>query len=298
MKAILTALTMMSFVLLQAQETQKTDSTSKPIEQLELSVKEGKVNAKVQTMNPDSTISDTTRIELKNAYITIVNKNEDFDDDDDWTDSDQRNALTWWSGIDIGFNGLLGADRDFYMDDESRPLRPEFGRSRYISLNFAQYRFRLIKDYVGLTVGATVQIYNFKYDGGTEFNFVGDSLFYSPSGDKNINKNKIRATYVGIPLMFEFNTSDDPDNVFHVSAGVIGKVRIGNMYKQKFDLDGNSLKTSQKGDLGFNRWGLDATARIGYKRLTLFAQVGLLPMFDNANTPDVYTWSSGLFIKF
>ncbi|HKL39770.1 MAG TPA: hypothetical protein VJ894_03775, partial [Cryomorphaceae bacterium] len=75
------------------------------------------------------------------------------------------------------------------------------------------------------------------------------------------------------------------------------KVRIGNMYKQKFSLDGNDNKTSLKGDLGLNRWAADATLRIGYKRLTVFGQVGLLPLFDNDNTQDVYPFAVGLFIK-
>ena len=118
-----------------------------------------------------------------------------------------------------------------------------------------------------------------------------------PTGERNVNKNKLRAEYVGIPLLLEFNTSLDPDKAFHISAGVVGKVRLGNMYKQKYEEDGNNNKASLKGELGMNRWAADAMLRIGYRRLTIFGQVGLLPLFDNENTQDVYPVSVGFMIK-
>jgi hypothetical protein len=97
--------------------------------------------------------------------------------------------------------------------------------------------------------------------------------------------------------MLEINTSLDPKKAFHISAGVVGKIRIGNMYKQKYSFEGDDNKTSIKGDLGLNRWAADAMVRVGYRKFTLFGQVGLLPLFDNANTQDVYTFSAGIFIK-
>lgn len=293
MKAIITSLIILLSIGLFAQDPQKPDSL-KPVTKGELSYKEGKLKGDVYTIEPDSTYSDTTKIELKNAYITIVSKVNNDDNDD--SDGDNKYGLTWWNGIDLGVNGILGEEHDFQLGDASF-LEPKYGKSRYISFNFAQAKVRIVKDYVGLTTGMSFQIYNYKYGGGTEFTFTEDSLFASPSGDKNISKNKIRVSYFAVPLMLEFNTSLDPDKAVHISAGVVGKVKIENMYKQKFSLDGEDRKASVKGDMGFNTWQVDAMVRIGYRRLTLFTQVGMLPLFDNHNTPDVYTFSSGLFIK-
>ena len=285
-----------------AQEVEESDSTAKPIETIEVTMEKGKVNAKVRTMNPDSTYSDTTRIELKNSYITIVSKSEADKDDDEEGDDDWNNPkyqLTWWNGIDVGVNGILNDDFGLSLsqDPASGMLEPEYGRSRYIAFNFAQVKGRIVKDYVGIVTGLTVQIYNWKFSGSDELVFLGDSMGLGPTGERNVNKNKLRASYIGVPVMLEFNTSLDPDKSFHITAGVVGKVRIENMYKQKFSLDGNDNKTSLKGDLGLNRWAADAMLRIGYKRLTVFGQVGLLPLFDNDNTQDVYPFAVGLFIK-
>jgi len=302
MKTIITTLALLIGMVSFAQEVEESDSTAKPIETIEVTMEKGKVNAKVRTMNPDSTYSDTTRIELKNSYITIVSKSEaDKDDDDDDVDEDwdPKYALTWWNGVDVGVNGIINEDFGLSLsqDPASGMLEPEYGRSRYIAFNFAQVKGRIVKDYVGIVTGLTVQIYNWKFSGSDELVFLGDSMGLGPTGERNVNKNKLRASYIGVPVMLEFNTSLDPDKSFHITAGVVGKVRIENMYKQKFSLDGNDNKTALKGDLGLNRWAADAMVRIGYKRLTVFGQVGLLPLFDNDNTQDVYPFAVGLFIK-
>ncbi|MCZ4408765.1 outer membrane beta-barrel protein [Cryomorphaceae bacterium 1068] len=305
MKTIITTLALLFCIASFAQEEEKADTTAKPIETIEVTMKDGKVNAQVRTMNPDSTYSDTTRIELKNSYITIVSKSEadiDDDDDDDWDDwgNSPKYQLTWWDGIDIGLNGILNKDYGTSLSDDptSGMLEPGFFNSRYIAVNFGQVKVRLAQDYVGLVSGLTFQIYNYKFSGSDELIFAGDSMLISPTGEKNVSKNKLRAEYIGIPLLLEFNTSLDPKKSFHITAGVVGKVRLGNMYKQKYSLDGNNNKASLKGELGLNRWAVDATVRVGYRRLTLFGQVGLLPIFDNANTEDVFAVSSGFFIKF
>src|SRR5690606_21372008 len=133
--------------------------------------------------------------------------------------------------------------------------------------------------------------------GDTEFQFSGDSLLYAPTGDKNVTKNKLRVIYLAVPLMLEFNTSLDKSKSFHVSAGLVGKLRIGGMYKQKYEINGEKTKYKLNQDWGMNRWGADAMVRVGYGWFTVFAQVGLTPLFENANTPDVYPVAAGIFFK-
>jgi len=302
MKVSLTILCIAAGISLYAQEPVKSDSLKFETESEQIIIN-GDSIYESYSMNPDSSKSDTTHIELKNASITIISKNKNFDknghDTDKWdgTGTSPKYQLTWWNGIDIGVNGILSGNHDFNLPASTEFLEPDYGKSRYISFNVGQVKGRIVKDYVGFTMGLTAQIYNYKYNGSNELAFVGDSLFSFPSGDKNITKNKLRATYIGIPAMLEFNTSLDPKKSFHISAGVIGKIKIENMYKQKYSLDGNDNKTSIKGDLGLNRWGADAMVRVGYRKFTLFTQVGLIPLFDNANTDDVYSFAAGLFIK-
>ncbi len=305
MKNILTALALIFSISVFGQVPAGQDSTNKPapkdttmtIQKGELKIEDGKIKGDVYTQKADSNYVDTTRIELKNAYITIVSK--ESDDEDDWEDDkkESKYSLTWWNGLDLGVNGILSENHDFNLQEDAEFLEPKYGKSRYISFNFAQAKVNIANNYFGITTGLSFQIYNWKYSGANDFVFSGDSLFSVPSGEKNVTKNKLRASYLAVPLMLEFNTSLDQDRAFHISAGVIGKVLIGNMYKQKYELEGNDRKATLKGEMGFTRWSADALVRVGYRRLTLFAQVGLVPLFDNANTSDVYTFSTGFFIK-
>jgi len=296
MKTIFCIVAVVFSLALFAQETEETkkDSTKS------VSITFDKDGVGVVGQNEDGSVADTTRIELKNSYITIVSKSERDDDDDyDDDDRDPKYELAWWNGIDIGVNGILNEDygMNLSQDPSTGMLEPRYGNSRYISFNLAQVKGRIVKDYVGLTTGLTVQFYNYKFSGDEELVFANDSMFIAPTGERNVTKNKLRATYIGLPLLLEFNTSLDQRRSFHISAGIVGKVRIGNMYKQKYSFEGDDNKASIKGDLGLNRWAVDAMLRIGYRKFTLFGQVGLLPMFDNSGTQDFYTFSTGLFIK-
>ena len=112
-----------------------------------------------------------------------------------------------------------------------------------------------------------------------------------------MTKNKLRAIYFGIPLMIEFNTSKNPDNNFHISAGVVGKILIGEMYKIKYSREGNNYKDKFKQNLYFNTLQADAMLRVGYRNFTLFGTAGLLPLFDEDNAPELYSFAAGIFIK-
>ena len=278
-------------------DTLKVD-TLKSRTQAEIAIEDGKINARVLTINPDSTKNDTTTIELKNRRVTIINHNKSWcDEEEEDSNYSKSYRLTWWNGVDLGVNGILSGNHDFKLSGSTDFLEPKYGKSRYISFNMGQVKGRIVKDYVGFTMGMAIQVYNYKYSGENEFVFAGDSMFSIPSGDKNITKNKLRVSYLAVPAMLEFNTSLNPRKSFHISAGVVGKIRIEDMYKQKFSLAGNENKASIKGDLGMNRWAADAIVRVGYRRLTVFTQVGLLPLFDNANTDDVYSFAAGFYIK-
>jgi hypothetical protein len=110
------------------------------------------------------------------------------------------------------------------------------------------------------------------------------------------DKNKLRTTYIKVPVMLEFNTSEDPKRSFHIAAGVIGGVRIGSITKQEYKVDDAKHKNRVKDDFNFSPITLDAAFRIGYGNLTLFANYGLTPLFEKDKGPEVYPVTVGLAI--
>lgn len=281
----------------------QTDTTAVPVEKEVIGTSRsesdlGKVKIERTTeYEKQGAYTDTTRFEMGKKKVTIITSSDDEGITIEKKSTRSKSDLSWWAGFDLGLNTMMDANHNFDIDGEFDFLNPRLGASRYVGFNLPLFKIRLIDDYVGFTSGVAFQIYNFNYNGSNNFQ-MGDSLFAVPSGDRNVTKNKLRVSYLGIPAMLEFNTSLNPRKSFHITAGVIGKMRIENMYKQKFSEGGNDNKTSIKGDIGFNRWGLDAVARVGYGYFTVFAQVGLIPLFDNTNAPDIHTFAAGIAFTF
>jgi hypothetical protein len=252
---------------------------------------------------------DTTRVRInKTTEILIINTDTGFDDDStamadmDTVDAGpkepRRSNEAHWSGIDLGMNvntNGSGSDKfGNYTYWENDPLK-----SFYLNVNFAEKKIKIIKEYVGITTGLG---FNFNQIGFTNNFVIADSTspdtlsgFYSTT---NYSKNKLRAAYLQIPLMLEFNTNKDNDKGVYLAAGVIGAVRIASRTKRVYEEDGRTVKEKAKGTYGLNPFKLDATARIGYDSWGAFVNYSIIPLFDNDKTTAVHPISFGLSYSF
>lgn len=269
-KLALTSIALLAFSAIWAQSTSTADTTSFPLGDTEIII----INK--NTPKPDS-------IPAENA----------FPDDDD---CDNKDALTHWAGLDLGMNFLLNSNNntDLAAKDEWLELDP--ARSLSWRLNIYEEKIRIVKDYVGLVTGLGFTWNSYSFNNNVSLTSNADSTFGVIDSIPEYSKNKLRASYVNVPLMVEFNTSSDPKRTFHVSAGVIGGLRIGTVNRQKFDLDGQEYDIKVRDDFNFSPVTLDATARIGYRNFTLWATYGLTPLFKDSRGPEVYPVSVGLTI--
>jgi hypothetical protein len=122
-------------------------------------------------------------------------------------------------------------------------------------------------------------------------------------------------SYMTVPLIFEFQTNNKSRvNSFHIGLGVVGGLRIGTHTKVKFEskhasyqlIDANDpsqisptfvsgqQKMKEHSDFYLNPVKLDATARIGWGWINLFATYSLTPMFRENRAPELYPWSVGI----
>ena len=116
-----------------------------------------------------------------------------------------------------------------------------------------------------------------------------------------------------MPILFEYQTNPRTRlNSFHVSLGVIGGVRLCTYTKQQYysrntnyflkDDDGSTFalfnsgeKASlDKGQYHLNTFKAEATARIGWSFLNLFATYSLTPMYQKNQGPVLYPWTVGI----
>lgn len=247
---------------------------------------------------------DTTVIDMGRTKIIIINPimNEEGNEDSlSFDNCADKNDLTFWDGLDIGVNGFFfGEEFELEAPDDLEHLEINYAGSRSVSLNFAETKLRLIKDYVGIYTGLGLQYQSYKFKNDYTLGLDGDSIVAYIDTTINIRKNKLRTGYIVIPLMLEFNTSLDPDRSFHISAGVVGGLNIGNKYKQKYEvLETNEKeKLKLKSDFNVAPFKLDAMARVGFGDFMFHASYALTDMFDSNVNPQLRPFSAGLTLNF
>jgi len=259
------------------------------------------------------TESDTTQIKLGTTKVVIINEEDsmdsvsdttavDWNDDDYMSDDERRDALTFFSGVDLGMNILLSKSGSTSMEAGNEWLNLDYSRSLSWRLNLLEQKIPIYRNHVGILVGLgiTYNSYGLRNNVRIESNSAAnpDTIFaYSvPDSIASFNKNKLRATYLHVPLMLEFNTSEDPEKTFHLAMGVIGGVKIGSITKQEWNFEGDEITERRKQDFNLTPLTLDASARVGYRNFTLFASYGLTPLFKKGNGPEVYPVTVGLSV--
>ena len=247
--------------------------------------------------------SDTTKTEttVKFGDIDVIVKKDgdktevDFEEEEDDGEPDKE-ELTWWGGIDLGVNTLVTSSGSTSLPDDAQWLDTEPIRSMSWNINLFESKIRLVKDHVGILtgLGLTYNSYGLKNNIAVMSNSDSTFAVTVPDSLYTLDKNKLRATYVRVPLMLEFNTSLDPDRSLHLAAGVIGGVRIGSITKQEFQIDDQKHKNRVKDDFNISPFTLDASVRVGYSNFTIFANYGLTPLFESGKGPEVYPVTVGI----
>ena len=218
-------------------------------------------------------------------------------------DKRQKANLTHWGGIDVGVNLLMDKNQSTSFTGDDKWLDTDPIKSMSWSFNLFEEKIRLVKDYVGITTGLGITYNSYGLDDNvrvisnsdTTYGFIADrELPDSLGGFTSFSKNKLRTTYVRVPLLLEFNTSLDPKRSVHVAAGVTAGVRIGSINKIKYEDDGKNIKQRTKDDFNFSPLTLDASVRVGFKHITLFANYGLTPLFEDGKGAEVYPLTVGI----
>ncbi len=248
---------------------------------------------------------DTTNIMLGDMNILVIDQSPDKDSTDTATPEEDEDSpssketLTHWDGVDLGVNMLLSKSGSTTLDSASQWLELDYTRSLSWRFNIFEEKIRFYKDYVGLIVGAGLTYNSYGLKNNVRLETRDSSATYAiavPDTLMNYSKNKLRASYINVPVMLEFNTSDDNEKSFHIAAGVIGGWKMGSITKQKWEKGDEKNQLRTKADYNLAPFTLDATARIGYRNFTVFATYGLTSLFEKNKGPEVYPMTVGLQI--
>lgn len=262
--------------------------------------KEEKIVIKVVKNNEEIQINENgdTTIVIVEEEVEIFNSGSGSPKSDKPLKTGVSNKANW-SGFDMGVSILFTPDwQSGFSDTPHLDFDP--AKSWTFNLNFFEHYFSIAGDNFGLVTGLGANWSHFGYSRNYTINYDADSIHGFVDPDRRYSKNRIRAAYLQIPLLFQINLKGKKSSEnFHLSFGVVGGVRVGSQLKQRYLENSNSFKIKEKrGQYFFNPFKADATVRLGYGDWGAFASYNLVPLFDQNVVSPVHNLSFGLMFNF
>lgn len=244
--------------------------------------------------------SDDDRMVLNDGKDSYVFEKDDDTcnnmDQDDWNNENgDGNAI--WAGIGINANGFMKPDNQFPTTTELDFLTLDPAKSIGLQVNFAEKRFPIIKDYLGVVTGLGFQWNRYSLKGAYDLTVVNDTLVGVNTG-LNYSKNVLTSTYLQAPLLLQISTSKKPSQSWNISAGVVGGIRVGARQEQKWEADGKKNKDKTKDDFQFNPFQASLMATVGYGDWSLYVTYGLSDVFNEGAALKARGVNAGILLSF
>ena len=239
---------------------------------------------------------DTTRITFGKKKVLIINGEGSsvrigFKDTVNITPDKVKSH---WVGFEMGINTLV--DQNFSTTPPSGYgfLKPRIEKSIALNFNLVDAEVKLYRRNIMLVTGFGLSINNYRFKSDAYLAPGVDSIVAISDPDVSLTKNKLVAEYINVPLLIEFNTSENPKRTFHLATGVIGGFRVASHLKLIKSSNGDAAKVKIYDDFNLNPFRCDATVRLGYGNFTMFGSYGLLNMFKDNRGPDMVPFTAGI----
>ncbi|MBA4408586.1 MAG: outer membrane beta-barrel protein [Bacteroidota bacterium] len=194
-----------------------------------------------------------------------------------------------WEGVEFGFNGFDKADYSAYQGLEFMSLNQ--GKSAEFNLNFYELNIGLAKSYAGLVSGMGLSFNSYRFE--NPFTLLKGANRTEPDllDKEGLSKTKLAVSYLNVPLLLEFQIPvNQNEGRLFINAGLVGGVKIGSHTKVKY----GDKKDKVRDGFNMNSFKYAATARIGYKDVSLFATYSLTPLFQVDKGPELTPFTIGI----
>jgi hypothetical protein len=249
--------------------------------------------ASTDTITP-SADEDTTIVRIGKKDVKVID--HDGDTEIHWGRDKHRKDRSGrfnghWEGIEFGFNGFDKADYSMYSPADKDFMSLNQGKSMEFDVNFYELNIGLAKSYVGLVSGMGLSFNSYRFD--NPFTIEKGLTRTEPVAlnPENLAKTKLAVSYLNVPLLLEFQIPvNQNEGRLFVNAGLIGGVKIGSHTKVKY----GDNKEKDRSGFNMNSFKYAATARVGYKDISLFATYSLTPLFQSGKGPELTPFTIGI----
>ncbi len=257
---------------------------------------------------------DTTKIKVGN-HVLIV----DDDGDVNIKRCKPSRFNGHWGGMELGINGYLTPDFDANFGTEYDYLSLRYEKSIAVNLNLWEQDFSLNKaKTLGFLTGLGLSFNNYRFSQPTYLSPDSLNLSGFYMNGVSVRKTKLTSMYVTMPLIFEIQNNGRHSKRLHFALGAILNARVrthtkiyfneaNKQYRLEDPVTGipsfNYYTTPNNGNRNivksFDSFSLqpfrvDATARVGFGPINIFATYGLTQMFQKGKGPELYNWVVGI----
>lgn len=239
---------------------------------------------------------DTTTFNLKNKKVIIINIANGNNDTIKKRKSIDTDDFKHWHGFSMGVNGYLNYNNSLTLDKQYNFMDLNYSRSFNFQLNLIERQFNIYKNNVKIVTGFGIDFHSYSFNNKTNLN--SDSSFtwgtIDTTNTYTYKKNKLRCAYLQVPLLLEFNTSNNPNKSFHIAMGVIGQYLITSRTKQELEQKNFDITKIKKDNYNLSPFGAKAHVNIGYKNVTVFAEYSLTSLFKANQGAQLYPFAVGI----
>ena len=243
--------------------------------------------------------NDSTVYNWRGRKIIIIGKGRDRDDWDSGmvkTSDYNPHHFKHWIGVTVGVNGFMAPGGGINLPAKSSYMELNYSKSFNFQINIIERQFNIIQDHFKIITGFGIDYHSYELKNKTSLSpdssFTGGKT--DSSGKFTYNKNRLRNTYIQVPLLLEFNTSNNPCKTFHLALGVIGEYLISSRTRQVLEEDNYQIVRTRKDNYNLSPFIAKAHVNIGYNGWTIFGEYNLTPLFQGGKGPELYPFTIGI----
>jgi hypothetical protein len=212
-------------------------------------------------------------------------------------DKPARDGNPIWSGLGVNANGFMNSNNELASTAELGFLTLDPAKSIGFQWNFAEKRFPLVKEYLGVVTGLGFQFNSYSLKGSYDLSVINDTLIGINTG-VNYTKNVLGSSYLQAPLLLQISSSKNPKQAWNISAGVVGGIRVGARQIQKWEADGKKNKDKTNDDFQFKPFQASLMATAGYGDWSIYMTYSLTDVFNEGSAPKVRGVNAGILLSF
>ena len=155
--------------------------------------------------------NDTTTFNWGDKKVIVIGSDKDDEKDIVKKSSSSTNSsFKHWRGTFIGINGFLSPTGGINLAQNANYMDLKYSKSFNTQINLIERHFNLHKNYVKIVTGFGFDFHRYEFSKKTNLspNAIYTNGVIDTSNAFTYKRNTLKATYLQVPLLFEFNTSN------------------------------------------------------------------------------------------